>query len=319
MPHRNVATRGLTEGALLAGLIVVIVVVGVFFLPSLALLLAPIPVAWLLIRWGGRVAVLAAIVASLILAWIVGPVQALLAGAVFAPTGLALGWGIRKGVPASMTILVTAVVLLVMSLLSLWLTVRLMGINPIEETIQAQIEAWKMSLALQRRLGAPSSQAEALEKTLTQLPEFLRMIIPVAFLLGAGIWAYFIYLVAGLLLRRFGYPLPSLPPMLHWRIQTKVVWLLLGLTVLSGVMGARWPEIRRVFVNLQILDVLVFGFQGLLIGLYYLRKLEVPRWFQAILVVLVLSIGVSWLVLMWVGLLDTWFNYRRLGVQREPA
>jgi len=319
MPHRNVATRGLTEGALLAGLIVIIVVVGIFFLPSLALLLAPVPVAWLLIRWGTRVAVLASIVASLILAWIVGPVQALLAGAVFGPTGIALGWGVRQRFSASTTVLVTAAVLLLTSLLSLWLTVRLMGINPVEETIKAQIEAWKMSLALQRRLGVPSAQAEALEKALGQLPDFLRTIIPVAFLLGAGIWAYLIYLVAGLLLRRFGHTLPPFPPMLQWRVPARVVWVLLGLTVLSGVAGARWPPFQRVFANLQIADVLVFGFQGLLIGLYYLRRLEVPRWFQAILVVLVLSIGISWFILMWVGLLDTWFNYRRLGTRGEPA
>ena len=73
--------------------------------PFVGILLAPIPLMLLVIRWGLRTAVLAAIVAGLILLQFFGPVNAVSMGGIFAPLGLALGWGVRRRIGAPLTVL----------------------------------------------------------------------------------------------------------------------------------------------------------------------------------------------------------------------
>ena len=89
-------TRGLTEGAVLAALAAVIAAVGLI-IPPIGVVLAPLPVMLLVIRWGMRTAVLAAVVSGLILLQFFGPLTALSVTGIFAPLGLALGWGSGGG------------------------------------------------------------------------------------------------------------------------------------------------------------------------------------------------------------------------------
>ncbi|TMI77597.1 MAG: DUF2232 domain-containing protein, partial [Bacillati bacterium ANGP1] len=96
--------RGLTEGAILAALSAVAAIVGLVA-PFVGILLAPIPLMLLVIRWGLRTAVLAAIVAGLILLQFFGPLNAVSMGGIFAPLGLALGWGVRRRIGAPLTVL----------------------------------------------------------------------------------------------------------------------------------------------------------------------------------------------------------------------
>jgi uncharacterized protein YybS (DUF2232 family) len=171
-------TRGLTEGAILAALTVIVAAAGLVA-PFVGVLLAPLPIMLLVIRWGLRTAVLAAVVASAVLFEFVGPLNALSAAALFVPLGLALGWGVWRGVGAELTILAGAVAFLLSAIAALVAATALLHQDIIGQFIQSQVDAMRMAASLQQKLGAPREQIDELRQAITLMPALLHSLLPV--------------------------------------------------------------------------------------------------------------------------------------------
>ena len=327
-PGNRHPTRGLTEGAILAALTVIVAAVGLVA-PFVGILLAPLPIMLLVIRWGMRTALLATIVAGLVLLQFFGPLQALLTVATFAPLGLALGWGIRHGMRASGTVLVGAAAFLAAMLAGLGLTMTVLHQNVVDQLIQSQVKSLEMAISLQQRMGAPAQQIEDLRKTVTILPQFFRTAFPVFMALGALVWSYLCYIVARRVLRRVGHELPPVPAILTWRLHPFLGSVLLWVAAATSLVGLRDPRAGGAALDAMLVALFVFAFQGALVGITWLNQREIPRFFQVLLGVLLLGAGIYPLLgLAAIGLMDTWFDYRGIGraptsppagSRREPA
>ncbi len=317
---RRHTTRGLTEGAILAALTVVVGAVGLVA-PFVGILLAPLPIMLLVIRWGPRTAVLASTVAALILLQFFGPLNAVSITAMFAPLGLALGWGVWRGIGAQLTVLAGAAAFLASTVAALALTTLVLHQDLIGQFIQSQVQAMQMAMALQRKIGAPPQQVEEMRRTIAILPQFLHTALPVMFALGALAWAYLCYTVARAVLRRVGHDLPGVPPILSWRIPPVLASTLLWLAAALAAASLRVHQLGGAALDAMIVNVFVFGFQGALVGVTWANRRQIPRLAQAIAGVLMLSAGlVAILALTLLGMLDTWFDYRRLtGGPGAPA
>jgi len=310
--HRH-PTRGLTEGAILAALTVIVAAAGLVA-PFVGVLLAPLPIMLLVIRWGPRIAVLAAIVATAVLLEFVGPLNALSAAAMFAPLGLALGWGVWRGVGAEGTILIGAAAFLLSALAALLAVTNLLHQDLIGELIKSQIDAMQMTIAMQQKLGAPPQQIDALRDAIALMPRLFHAALPVMLAFGALLWSYLCYVVSRAVLRRVGHTLPGVRPMLTWRVPpilaTALLWIGGGLSLAS----LRAPSLDTPALDAMLAALFVFGFQGALVGIKWLLARQVPRFAIVIAGVLLISGGLLPMVaLAMVGVLDTWFDYRRLS------
>ncbi|HYM69247.1 MAG TPA: DUF2232 domain-containing protein [bacterium] len=310
---RRHPTRGLTEGAILAALTVIVAAAGLIA-PFVGVLLAPLPIMLLVIRWGLRTAVLAAVVASAVLFEFVGPLNALSAAAMFAPLGLALGWGVWRGIGAELTILAGAVAFLLSAVAALLAATALLHQDLIGQFIKSQVEAMQMTISLQQRLGAPSQQIDELRQAIVLMPRLLHAALPVMLGLGALLWSYLCYIVARAVLRRVGHALPGVPPILAWRVPpllaTALLWTSGGLSLAS----LRVPPLATAALDAMLVTLFVFGFQGTLVGIKWLAARQIPRFAIVLAGVLLISGGILPIAaIAMIGVLDTWFDYRRLS------
>lgn len=313
---RRHPTRGLTEGAILAALTAIIAAAGLLA-PPVALLLAPLPIMLLVIRWGMRIAVLAGIIAAAALFQFTGPLNAVSAVAMFAPLGLALGWGVRRGLAAQWTILTGAVAFLLASLAMLAAAGALMHQDVMGDFIRAQVQAMQMSVDLQRRLGAPGTQVEELRKMIAILPQFLRTALPVALGFGALLWSYLCYAVARSVLRRVGHPLPAIPPIGTWRLSAALASVMLWAGAILSLGALRAPQFGGAALDAMLVNLFAFGFQGVLVGVAWANRRGYPRLVQILFGVMLLGAGVLPLMgLAILGMLDTWWDFRRLTPPR---
>lgn len=312
-PRTRPPTRGLTEGAVLAALAAVVAAAGLI-IPPIAIVLAPLPVMLLVIRWGLRIAVLAAVVSGLILLQFFGPLTALSVTSMFAPLGLALGWGVRRNAGPQVTILAGSAAFLLSTLATLALTVFVLHQDVLGQLIRSQVQGMEMALEWQQRLGAPAARVDEMRRAIDALPQFLRTAFPVMVALGALTWAYLCYVLARSVLRRVGHQIAAVPPILSWRVPpsltTGLLWVSMGLFLA----GLRVPRLAGAAVDAALVNLFVFGFQGALVGITWMHVRRVPRVAQIISGGLVITSGLLPLAgLAILGILDTWYDYRHLA------
>lgn len=144
---RPVPVRGLTEGAVLA-VVVAILALMATYIPlagAAAFFLCPLPLTVLTVRHGLRVALLAAAVATGIGTMVGGILIGSSITLAFAPIGLAMGIGIRRGLSSTGIWLLTAAVAAVSTIASALLALFGIGQDPrrllaqvVEESVRNQ-------------------------------------------------------------------------------------------------------------------------------------------------------------------------------------
>lgn len=334
-PSARRQTRGLTEGAILAALAAAIATVG-FVVPPVAVLLAPLPVMLLVIRWGLRTAVLAAVVAGLILLQFFGPLVAVSITVIFAPIGLALGWGVRRGVGAQVTVLAGSAAFLLSTIGTFGLTTFVLHQDLLGQLIQAQVQGMHQSVALLERFGAPQEKIDEIRLLADAqcwehhcfpppMEQSLRTVVPVGVALGALFWGYLCYTLGRSVFRRIGYEIPAVQPMLTWRLPRRLamtlVWISAGL---SGA-GLWFPDLSGIVLSAVLLNLFVFGFQGALVAVVWMNGRQLSRAMQIIAFVALISMqaGLALFGLAILGMLDTWYDFRRLtsspGANPQPV
>jgi uncharacterized protein YybS (DUF2232 family) len=324
-------TRGLTEGAILAGLTAVVAAAGLV-IPPIGILLAPLPLMLLVIRWGMRTGVLAGIVASLILLQFFGPLMALSGATIFAPIGLTLGWGVRRGSSAQITILAGSAAFLGSMLAGVALAYLVLHQNILGQLIQVQIKGFQMAMGPLERLGAPQQQLDDMRLLFSPycgehhcfvpiMQQFLQTVFPTLLALAALFWTFLCYTVGRSVLRRIGHEIPQVPGMLTWRLSPQLAMGLLWTSAALSVVSLWVPQLAGVVLNAVILNLFLFAFLGVLVGIAWMTKWHFPRLVQVIAVMFVITAQtlLPILALAILGMLDTWYDYRRLTRPQAPA
>lgn len=316
-------TQGLTEGAILAALVAVFAV-ATRYLPLIRIgtaLLCPLPLAVLVIRHGLRVAVIAGLAAGLVGAALAGPLVGAAILISFAPMGIVLGVGVRRGWPAVRVVLAGALVAFVTTVVN-YLGLLGGGRVSIAEMSATMERSVEMSAKLYGWLGLSGAQVEAAAAQMREFARLLPYLLPAILIMGALTAAWINYEVGRRVLARFGYQLAALPPVRAWRVPAMVVWLLplgyllLGLAARPGAPAALQSAGWSLVLALQM----VFTFQGLLAGWVILGNYGFGRFAQVGAVALVFVVPVMGVVAFLLGLLDSVLLVRdRWGVARAPV
>jgi uncharacterized protein YybS (DUF2232 family) len=318
-PSSRRPTRGLTEGAVLAALTAVAAAAGLV-IPFAGILLAPLPVMLLVIRWGLRTATLAAVVAALILLQVFGPLVALSVTVIFAPVGLALGWGVRRGLGAQLTVLVAAAAFLLSTFATLALTIFVLHQDVLGQLIRSQVQAMESAQVWAQRLGTPQAQIDEMRRAAAVMPQFLRTTFPVLVALGALVWAYLCYLLARSVLRRVGHDIPPVAPILTWRIPAALASGLLWASGGVSIVSLWAPGLAGAGLNAVLVNLFVFAFQGVLVATTWMNIRRVPRFAQILAGMMAFTAGLlPMLALAILGILDTWYDFRHLTRSISPA
>ena len=309
-------TRGLTEGAILAALTAIIGAVGLLA-PPVAVLLAPLPIILLVIRWGLRIAVLACVIAAAALFQFAGPLNAIGIVLAFSSLGLALGWGARRNFAAQWTVLAGFIAFLSALLVLFGMAIVIMHQNLIGQLMKALQMSLDMQLRMadeMQRLGTPARQVEEMRQGIKAVRPLLPAILPIALVGSALFWSYTSYTVARSVLRRVGHSVPGVPAILTWRLPAGLSSIMLWAGAIFSLAAIRAPEFGGAAFGMMLGNLFVFGFQGALVGVTWANRRGYPAFLQVLFGFMLLGSGtiLPVLGLAILGMLDTWWDFRRL-------
>lgn len=340
---RPVPVRGLTEGAVLAAFAAVLALAAKYLplVGAVAVFLCPLPLTVLTLRHGLRVAFLAAVVATGIGTMVGGVLIGGSIAVAFAPSGIAMGIGIRRQFSATRIWLLTAGVAMASVVASAGLALLGLGIDPRQELAQLiHLSAQSQQTAMQiyERLGINTAATRVVAAQMQQVMEVLPQLLPFLLITTGASTAYFNLLIGGAVLRRLRVDVPAFPPISMWRAPSWFLWTLpAGLACLM-VSGAAWPPpavpsatlrmlppedvaaiaqqvavrfpvLASAGTNLVWLANVVFSLLGLITGWVLMERYAVPRWYRWIVIYLSMSPVFS-LVALLLGLADATYDLR---------
>ncbi len=109
---------------------------------------------------------------------------------------------------------------------------------------------------------------------------------------------------------RLGLSLPSPLPLLLWRPWEELIWVLIAALGLSLLGDGLLADLG---LNLIVLMGIVYAVQGLAVLRFFALRQRVPALVELLFYVgLFFVAGLAFLLLAGLGLLDTWFDWRRL-------
>lgn len=229
--------------------------------------------------------------------------------------GLLLGGLIREGFLPGKIVLIGGIVLLLILGFEIIFFQRL-GYSPFR-TISSLITY------LKEYFSALEAQEKISLKDIEQMKDYcdsailrLSLLIPAMLILGAFIYTYLSYEVTRVILGSMGYQLIRPLPISILRIPDILVWgFILGwMAMLVG----EWQEIKNLYViglNIRCTFEALYILVGLGIATFFLNKYNLPIMVK-LLAYFVLILGLK--IVMFVGIFDTWFNFRRLKPIKTP-
>lgn len=287
-------------------------------------LIIPAPLILLVIRHGFRtgalVAVVSGFVSALVLSSPLMAVNLLITGII----GIALGMGLREQWKFTPLLLIGTAAGLIALGLRVWMYSLLFGENLLAVGLAAMEAGATQWVTIYESLGLGVEQVEQMEELAGSLTETILLILPLGLAASAVLQAYINLFLVRLLVRRLpSMPgdVPWVPPFRSWKWPWYFVWgfilvrLLMLVLSLLGVPADIW---ERAAINLDLFFVYLFFIQGLAIMWYYFDHYKVGKFLRILLVVfLVMAGGVMLLFVALVGILDTWFDFRRRLDQKD--
>lgn len=315
--------QGLIFGALMAALVII------FAFTQVLAFLIPIPLVLTYMRYGGRVAVLTGVVATLFSLLFASPdvalMQVLPMGVL---PGLALGLGYtRKWRPlltGGLTVLVFCFGYLLIYLLMRF--VFFAGQDPIAQLVQMMRESLTQAVNMVQGMtsqlpAGDATQQQAMQSYLQQLTTlrdsvdgFIRNLLPTSLAFGGVVFAWLNMKLCTKILPRFGYQVPAPTPFGDLRLPAWTAWgyflLLFGGRVLELPMTGQpwWVEVAR---NGVLALQMIFGIVGLAVAYGWLIRKGVPK----ILAILISLFGFFVLngIFLVLAAWDAIFDFRGMG------
>lgn len=319
-----VKTRSLTEGAMLTTLMV-----GLTYLSLYSVfisMLIPVPLILLVIRHGLRtgvlVSVVSALVSSLVFSSPLMAINLLITGLL----GIALGIGLREGFGFVRLFLIGVGTSLVTFALRVVMYSILFGENLLAMGLDAMETSINQAVFLYESLGLAPDVIAQMEELTVVMAEAVRLLLPLGILMTAAIQCFANLFFVRLLVKRIpsmDVTVPWVPPFVQWRWPWYAVWgfilvrLLSIVPVFIAVPDELWGAL---ILNLDLFFVYLFLLQGLAIVWFFLDKYNVSKVLRVIMILfLLLPGGPVTLVLALGGMLDTWFDFRKLNRKNEAT
>lgn len=161
------------------------------------------------------------------------------------------------------------------------------------------------------QLPDPAALEELVSLTLRLLPGMAYLSLLLVAVLG--------YALAHAVGNRLGgervVPVPPAPPMRLWRLWDSLIWVLIGALAILWL-GSGW--VRDLAINVGLVLGLLYAVQGLALIRHLLWRLGAHRFLEVLVyALLAFTSGLSLTMLAFLGLGDTWFDWRRIGHRQD--
>ena len=302
-------TRTLTEGAILASVFTIILLITTYvpFVGIVTLWALPLPFVLYVLRRGLKPGFMLWGVACF-LAFLIGGLPSVPAALIFGSAGLVIGELYRRKL-SGFSVLIGAGLTYTLNMLLVFLgLVLILGENPMRmaaELTREQIEFANSTLG-----SFGQGQEQALEQTYEMIDQIVYL-APVM-IVGLGVaLALFTIMLSYLLLRRLGHEVNGLPPFREWQFPKAFLWYYLIVLVLAMIGAEEGTTLYMIIWNLFPLLEIVLSIQGLAFIFYYCHHKNISKAVPILLVVAAIVISPLLYLVRILGIIDLGFDLRK--------
>lgn len=321
--NRENSTKSLAEAGLLTALTVVIVLF-VYFMPLLGVagvVILPIPIAVLYLKYGFRLAVTSTIGSLIIVSVILGPMTGISMSTLFGLTGLALGYSFKKNLKVSTSILILSVASIVGFSISIFVNLIFVDKNMFVNLLDSTIKQFKESFELSIKMSGATANTEQMRLLQEQMdritPEMMLSLLPGGLVIYAFAGAVINYNVTRKILKRLRFEVRESVSFDRFYIDNRIGALIIILTCLGIILNQRnVPGADYILNSSQVIMSLTFTLVGsAVVYNYVMKKMRIGK--TAAIVILVFAVFSRMSVLIfYIGLADMIFDFRKVDPNR---
>lgn len=306
-------TNAVTEGAMSVTIIVLLNILNSIF--GFFSFLIPIPIAVLVYRHnlktGAVVSLVAALLVSLILVSPLFGLDLMITSIV----GIALGLALKEDFKFTSLFIVGVGTSIIASLLRISSFSVISGFNAIDTYLETMNDVSQQTLAFLENMGISEQFLMQYAQELAVLPSLFKMLIPLLLLCFGMVETIIALFFLKIVLNRLGVSIPKAPPFIAWKWPWYFVWgFILSKAMLIAQQYYTNDVLQVIIVNIDMFFSGAFFIQGLAIVWSFLTKAHLSKFFMIFLAVVLLMSGnvIIYYFLIMFGVLDTWFDFRKL-------
>ncbi|MGV8079604.1 MAG: YybS family protein [Syntrophales bacterium] len=173
------------------------------------------------------------------------------------------------------------------------------------------------NLRIYGMLGLPPEQIREIREQLPELIRFFSSVVPAFVIVMATFVLWFNVLAGGFFIRQRGGTYPDFGDLTLWKAPERTVWFLIAA---GGCMLVPAEPVRQIGLNVLILCLFAYLFQGLAITACFFKRKRIPPFFRYLFYGLVFAQQYVALTLAILGLVDLWVDIRKyIGERGSPS
>ncbi len=308
------------QRALLPVAATLVALLAAMFYPPLGVLvgvLIPVPLIFIYVQLGRRPGVILLALVFGVMFTLMGPKQAVLFFTEYAVLAGVMAETIRFRLPFDKCILFSTLFSATLSIILLFFIFTDRE-STLTEFFQQQIDGhFKQSMEALKGMGDKPEDLKAMQEFADRTSGVLAQSYPSFIIIGTFITAVINYYAARFLWGRiYGSGLFHPARFSEWAVPDQTVWVFIGSGALcflaDGTLGVAG-------INLFLLVLVVYFFQGLAILIYFLESRNVPVFFWILIFFVIvfqpLLIGGA----VGLGVFDTWMDIRKVRISQEQS
>ena len=315
----------LTEGTIMAGLTIILILLGNLpLIGMLALLFSSIPITIVTTRHGSFAGGLTSILSVLLLVLFMGPLTAVSAGLQYVLLGWVMGYMLHRRKSAVKTIHASVITTAFATVALLLINLALMGFSP--ESIAAYLDEYqKEMLAMYEATGMTGMLIQQ-GMTQTQASDFLVQIIniairimPALMIISHGAMAIVTYFITTYILKRLKIRIPRVHGFQNWILPGGFVWGLIAVWALwlaGDYISISWMNI--LILNLLLVFAALLFLDGMAMSMHLFKFKEMSAGMKMFTVFAFMLFFTGFIVsFILAGLADLLFDFRKLRVDNK--
>lgn len=297
--------RKITYGAMMIAIFAIILAITVYvpLLGSITIFFIPLPIILYRLRYDRAASVLVTITG--ILLSLLGGIALFPFAILFGLLGLVIGDTIKSEQTKLYTFMAAGLTILVIAILTYVATVALMGINVIEEIMDALQDSQERMILFMESFGeVPKDFKEQMQASM----DLMSATIPSIFIIGSFGLGLIIVVLNLAVAKRLGHMTPKFPPLRLMKLPLLTVWIYLLILLLPLFTTVEeGTTFYLMIINATVILRLLFVVQGISLIHHYMNEMKLPKWVTVISTILAILLAPITILL---GIIDVGMNIR---------
>ncbi len=317
---RQTKVRSMVEGGLLAAIAIIFAIMSAYLpvIGPFVNLLWPVPIILLGVRHGYKWSIMATVVAGIIIAMLLHPMQAVGVVVGFGLIGIVLGYAFRMEFNPGKTMLWGTIASIISKAALLGIGVAVTGVNPFAMQSDVMAQAMEQGIAVYRNLGIAEQELAKMTEAMQTMIDLVKVILPAGFIMASVLDTFLNFVIAKAVLKKLGHEMADFPPFKNWILPDYVVYFFaLALVMIYWGKSREIGILYNAGMNIQVMTSTLLLVQGLALFYYVVDKYNLSRVVKGIILFFILTNGFFSQILIFAGAIDTIVDYRHLRSPRK--